>query len=236
MIPIYFFKKGKQVNVTTEPPVSNVNTGVMNIDSMRFYGDSITYGMSADGGLDYASKISQYFNVTKNNSAISGTTLVNSYPNNFRESCYGSVPNKGVLKEFLLIAYGTNDGRSEHPYSTPPNHTPAMFFSQYQESIDIILAKGWLVSEIILLTPFYVPDVDLATYSTDRAHYEVYVQNVKDTATANGIVYFDVYTYMKNNGGNSLISGDNVHPTNAGHELIFQGLKAVLNSIIKIKV
>jgi len=224
MIPIVYLNK----NI--------VPSSKMSIDSFYFFGDSITYGMSAGTGLDYASKTSQYFNVVKNNLAVSSTTLSNSYyPNSFRDTCSSIVPNKGSMKSFIIIAHGTNDGRSEHPFLTTPYNTPAIYNTQFQEVLDIIYSKGWLKSEIILVTPFYVDDTDLATYSTDRLHYEVYVQKLKDVAMANGITYYDAYNEMINNGGNSLLSSDHVHPNNTGHDVIFLGLKNILNTKINVK-
>lgn len=207
------------------------------IDSMYFYGDSITYGMSSTAGNDYATKTASYFNVVKNNLAVSGECLSNyHYPNNFRDAVSTVVPSKGSLKSFLVIAFGTNDARSEYPFSGTPWNIPTLYYSQFQECLNIIYSKGWLKSEIVLITPFYDTDFDLAAYNTDRSHYEVYVQKLKDLALANEIICFDSYSYMLNNGGESLIDPtDHIHPTNAGHTVIFNGLKNILSQVINVK-
>jgi len=208
----------------------------LNIDSIYFYGDSITFGMGSSDGNDFATKTAEYFDVVKYNLSVSSQRVSNyHYTNNFRDAVSKVVPEKGLKKSILIIAFGTNDARLANPFLESPDNTPELYYSQFQGCLDVILKKGWLRSEIVFITPFYGTETDLATYKTDRKHYEEYVKKTKTLAKINHIALFDAYDYMRINGGKSLISSDNIHPNDKGHEVISEGLIAFLDKIINVK-
>jgi lysophospholipase L1-like esterase len=212
---------------------SKDNSNKLDVDTIYFFGDSITFGMGSSEGNDFASKTSDYFDVNKINVAVSAQRLTNyNYPNNFRDSVSKVVPIKGNMKGILIIAFGTNDARLQNPFSDNPTNNPDIYYSQFQECLNVIASKGWLKSEIILISPFYDTDKDLSTYNTNRQIYESYVNKLKQLASDNKITFFDAYRYMQRSGGDKLISSDNIHPNDSGYDVLSEGLIAILDKKI----
>jgi lysophospholipase L1-like esterase len=57
---------------------------------------------------------------------------------------------------------------------------------------------------------------------------QAYRNAVSAVATATGTKYADVYQYMVDNGGDTLIGADGVHPNDAGHAAIAAAFLSVL--------
>ena len=213
---------------------TNTNSSLAEINDIQFFGDSITYGMNASVDANcYASLLATYFNKIKHNNGISGTHLENYWSgdtNNFRDNVNSWISTKGSNKSLIVLAYGTNDGRGS---ADPAYYTPTKFYNQYNECIDIITNKGWGSRDILIVTPFYTKDSDLSTYGVTRSKYEEFVTQSQNVATNKNTLLFDAYHYMLNNGGDTLVSSDAVHPNDTGHNTIFTGLKNYLVTKIK---
>jgi lysophospholipase L1-like esterase len=112
----------------------------------------------------------------------------------------------------IFIAYGVNDAFANNSF--PGSWTTTEFLANLESIIlYLIYKKNWLITEIVLVSCTY------ATNATLLARLPNYNAVIQSLAIKYGIQYCDVYTYMMNNGGASLLA-DGTHPNDAGHQVI----------------
>lgn len=190
----------------------NITSESLSGDSIVFIGDSITNG-GISGSWPYST--STAIDNTKRFSALicarMGVTEVN-------EGVFGAKVTAAVSQtptwvagmRFLVVAFGVNDVKT-------PGYTSAQFNTDYNAAITGILAKGWNINQLILVSiigvytdPTYVPSVPA---------FNAVIQGV---ATANNIPFVDAWTPLAN--GSILpqaeTSGDGIHPNTYGHRLL----------------
>ena len=192
------------------------------------FGDSIVYGQGASTLQDqWLIHLSSSMRCGYSNKGVSGTVLQNSndsggspMANNGRDRYVASLTGSNK-RDLCIINYGLNDLR----YTASVDFTVANYITDYQEIITGLLGLGYTTGTIVLCSPYWIPDAGYITGSagftgSNRTIHESYVAAVRELARTNGLKYADVYAYMRDNGGAALVSGDNIHPNNAGHKAI----------------
>lgn len=192
-----------------------------------FFGDSITAGVGASVTANrWSSVLASRLGITENNKGISGSVLQNTAPaqsGNGRDRYLVDVYNQRPWRIFIL--YGINDIR----YNSP-DWTPAAFQNDLQEVVGGLISGGVNADDIVLGSPPFVtgyipsPPYDGGSISRHLAH----VDAVAAVAANSGTRYVDVYRWMMNNGGASLLTNDTVHPNDAGHAAITNAFFSVL--------
>lgn len=199
-------------------------------DGVLFYGDSITGGTGAsDNAHRWTSLLSAAKFVTETNNQIAGGMMQNTTPPGpplaagFRDSVAAVPARVASERKSICIAFGTNDVGFNCPA-----WTVAVFKQQYRESLQILNGKGWSRHNILLISPYYFNVVTSApsyafwgvTTPATVQRLEDHVQAVKELSIEFHTKYVDAYTYMKNNGGDTLLGVDGLHPNNAGYAAI----------------
>lgn len=117
----------------------------------------------------------------------------------------------------VVVLLGTNDCGL---VDTDVNGTPALI-TAYQNSmsaiIQALLDGGMSASNIIVGSRTYA---NPAAAQHSLAKQALYVAAAHAAASGKNVQYMDVNVYMKDNGGNSLVIADNVHPNDSGHAAI----------------
>jgi len=204
-----------------------------------FFGDSITTG---SGATDSAHRFSSLIIANKSslgwvelNCGLSGQSLQNTVQNTVNV-IGGAVQNNArdsyttqllaFYPQRVFILYGVNDLRLNDAAFTASN-----FENDLSEIVDAIIAAGVLPTNIIIGSPPYLP---AATYEANAPYdggslekHAAYIAACAAVAMAKGIKYVDVYQYMADNGGDTLIA-DGIHPNDAGHAAIAAAFLSVL--------
>lgn len=127
-------------------------------------------------------------------------------------------------RELAILAAGFNDARYT---AAPATMNVANYKTDLTTVVTDTIARGVPRRSLVLVSPYYITDVGLASGSGDpefngqsRAGFEAFVTACAEVAAEQNLYYADVYAAMRDGGGASLISGDNIHPNNAGHILI----------------
>lgn len=206
-------------------------------DTMVAFGDSVTAGT---GASDAAHRWANIVATTKSwqlvNSGLASTTLQNTTQNSV-STIGGAVDNNGrdtyisrVLQkapQYVLVLYGLNDLRLNDVA-----FTVALFQNDLGEVVDALIAAGVAATQIVIGSPTYIPATSYGLGSpwdgATAQKYTDYIAACSAVATAKGTKYIDVYQWMADNGGDTLISGDNIHPNDAGHAAIANAFLSVL--------
>lgn len=214
------------------------------VSSLVGFGDSITVGALIDDTNDkWLHRVSAAINSgTRVNAGINGTVLQNSpdssgspRANNGRNR-FVSTMTGANKREMAIIAYGFNDARY---VAAPATFNVAGYENDLNEVIAGLRIAGYPADRLVIVAPYYITNTGLSTGSAGfsgqtRVGFEAFVAAARRVAEAHGCWYFDAYAWMRDNGGASLISGDNIHPNVTGHEVIAQGMlyqSARLNTI-----
>lgn len=197
--------------------------------SIVVFGDSITEGNAASTAANrWANLTASSLSGTLLNKGISGTYLQNTVlsgtglpqTNNGRDRYVDALLGRNK-QDKVFILYGTNDIRS---YPAQPTLNVTDFTTDYGEILSGLIAGGYAPDDITIGTAPYCSYYDDPTEGPiQQVLYNTAVYNL---AVTYGVRYADVYTYMLNNGAGTLISGDNLHPNNAGHAAISTALLA----------
>ena len=127
----------------------------------------------------------------------------------------------------MLVLYGLNDLRLDDAVFTAANYQ-----NDLGEVVDGLIAAGVDPQRIVIGSPPYIPEASYALYSPynggSLVKHAQYVAACATVATAKGTKYIDVYQWMADNGGDALISGDGIHPNDAGHAQIAAAFLSVL--------
>lgn len=180
--------------------------------AVMFQGDSISTDYNIPANTGWTTLLANNKSWYKVSAAMSGRTLNNSQNNSLYRLKDLDIPRYSTEYLYSIIALGIND--SIITTSVPVQS----FIDQYNLTIDDYVSKGWDLSKLTLLTPYYKKNPDSRLLS--------FVQAVKDIGAARGIRVIDIYTYMLNNGGDTLIQADGIHPTEAGHTVIYNYVSA----------
>lgn len=215
-------------NVITVPSLlSNRATAV-------YFGDSITFGQGASKTyLDWQRTTAASMRVINTNQGIQGTVLQNSnlgtgspQVNNGRDR-YVAALTGAAKRDVCFINYGFNDLR----YTGGGDMSLANFIIDYQEILTGLLGAGYAATDIVIGSPYWISDFGYTQGTagftgSNRTVHESYVAACRALAVTNGTLYADVYAAMRDGGGESLISGDYIHPNDAGYRVISQAMMA----------
>lgn len=204
--------------------------------SLAGFGDSITVGQAASGTAQrWLDIVAAALGAgTPLNQGISGTVLQNSpdsggsaRANNGRDRFVSALLGANQ-RDGVCIAYGFNDARY---MAAPGTFNVAGFAQDLGEVLSGLITGGYARGKIVVMSPYYITDAGLGTGSTgftgqSRAGFETFVSAAADAAAAFGVFYADVYAWMRDHGGASLISGDDIHPNDSGHAAIAAGVLA----------
>lgn len=194
---------------------------------IEWFGDSYTIGSGASPISNrFTTIVSNALGATEINHGVAGTTMEKRVPIDYMASPnmvdnVVNIPTKTASKAMIVFAFGLNDmGQTATDYNVTNYKT------DYQFVINNAISKGWLPSQILIIPAYYIGSAGYATYATitgnpapTQARHLEFIQAAKEIALTNGTMYFDIYQdQLKND--TSLISGDNIHPTNAGHAYI----------------
>lgn len=201
------------------------------------FGDSITRGVSAsDAAHQWLNIVAAAKNWQLVNSGTDGTVLQNSVQNavatigaaaanNGRDTYVERVTAHGPIS--VLILYGLNDLRLNDA-----GFSVANFQNDLGEVIDGIVAAGTRAADIVIGSPPYIPAAVYTMYAPwdggTALKHAAHVAAAAAVASSKGTKYIDVYQWMADNGGNALISGDGIHPNDAGHAAIANAFLSVL--------
>lgn len=193
-------------------------------------GDSITVGQQAsDAAHQWINLVSAALSAgTPLNQGIQGTVLQNSNDsggaprtNNGRDR-YVSALLGTNKKEMAFVAYGFNDARYT---GAPSTLNVANYTVDLREVVKGLLGGGYGPDRICIVSPYWISDTGLNTGSAGftgqtRALFEQFVAAAASVAAEFGVYYADAYAAMRDNGGESLIYTDFIHPIDAGHAVI----------------
>jgi lysophospholipase L1-like esterase len=222
-----FFHAQNSPNMTSGGfmiPTADGTTG----SDVYFFGDSITNGVGASvSSARWTTLLSSAKGWTEN------TTGLNGYHIAPVGSCTSrslwdktTIPTKTNAMKYLFIAFGVNDHFLDNS-----NTTSAQYQTAIEQAIDEATSKGWQNRRIIILPPYYTNynNSGQASYCspalTDGTRKAAFVAAAQAAANAKGTNYYNIYQYMADNGGNSLI-GDGIHPNDAGYVVIKDALNA----------
>lgn len=205
-------------------------------ESVVGFGDSITVGTAGVSGVynSWLNILGATTGAVVTNKGLSGTVLQNSNDaegaprsGNGRDRYVADLTG-AAKKDVVAIMYGYNDLR----YTGGGDMSLANFVNDYQEIITGLLSSSYAASDIVLISPPWGADALYISGSagftgSNRTIHEEYVAAVRALAVANGTLYADAYSHMRDNGGEKLIYSDNIHPNNEGHEVIYD---AVINA------
>lgn len=198
----------------------------------NFIGDSITEGQaSSASAYAWASLVSAAKGAVQTNLGAPGTVLQNSngaggvpLSNNGYSRILGGALTAANKKAMAFIAYGYNDARY---VAANDSFNVAGFVRDLRASIDYLKANGVSEAEICIVTPYWISDAGLNVGAggfsgQTRVGFERFVAAAKRVAREYGTYLADTYTPMKDAAaaGQTIISADNIHPTDLGHQII----------------
>jgi lysophospholipase L1-like esterase len=205
---------------------------------MVYFGDSITGG---EGASDNAHKWTTIVTNARGYTSaivegIDGTPLQNTNQNTV-DTIGGAVDDNGRdtytsrvcahLAKYAVILYGLNDLRLDDAAFSSAN-----FQTDLGELVDGLTASGIPADNIVIGSPPYVPEASYALYDPwdagSRVKHAAYSAACAAVAATKHTRYADVYGYMTNQGGDSLIGVDGIHPNDSGHAAIAAALLLAL--------
>lgn len=213
------------------------------VTSLVGIGDSITVGINAtEAAQRWLNIASAAINSgTLTNAGVSGSVLQNSADSggsarasNGRDRFVAAMTGSNK-RDLAIVAYGFNDARYT---AAPATFNVAAYQNDLSEVVSGLRIAGYPANRIVIVAPYWISDTGLATGSTGftgqtRAGFEAFVAAARAVADEHGTLYHDAYAWMRDNGAATLIDTDNIHPNNAGHAKIAEGVlyhSSALNS------
>jgi len=127
---------------------------------------------------------------------------------------------KANKRDFLVINYGFNDSR----YTQTAHATQlGAFIDDYREVLNGLIIDGYKPERIMLGNMYCVSVARLnnTVPPQPRVDYEDFVNAIEALAKEYGTFFAPTYQFMNSNGGpGALIGGDDLHPNDAGHDII----------------
>jgi len=195
-------------------------------DTIYFFGDSYTAGSGATSGYRWTTLFSYRMGCVEKNMGVAGTTLQKRVPIDYMSSPnmidnLPNVPQKSFKIKMLVFAFGLNDMGQ-----TAPAYNVTNYKADYDSVMHYCINKGWSSNEILIIPPYWIGTAGYAAYAsitgnaapTLQRHLD-FVFATQETATKWGTLYFDIFTAQLRN-DTTLISGDNIHPTDDGYKYI----------------
>jgi lysophospholipase L1-like esterase len=198
------------------------------------FGDSIAMGSAASIAANrWLNRVAAALGAgTPLNKAISGTVLQNSNdaggsprPDNGRDR-YAADLLGANKREGVFVAYGFNDARY---MAAPATLNLANYQNDLCEVLGGLAAGGYPRDRIVMVAPYWISDTGLTTGSSgfsgqNRAGFEAHVAAAQAVARGYGTWWADAYGWMRDHGAATLISGDHIHPNDAGHAAIAEAV------------
>jgi lysophospholipase L1-like esterase len=249
IVALLFLVTGCKKDIYTQPinndeAVSKTSSSTQETTTLQsnvfYFGDSITSGVTSVNGTgtvtdkNWAALLSADMGWTCHNLGIPGTTMVKSVNGNIEANSMYSraekeIPQKRAKDKYLFFAYGINDVLKNYD-----DVSTAQFKEDYQYVLNVAFARGWKPQDIVLLNGYYCLISGYAIYNiapfADRNRHMAFNSAIKTVADSNKTRFIDIYGYMQNNGGDTLLIFDGIHPTLTGYNVIAQGVKKVINS------
>lgn len=174
-------------------------------DTIIGFGDSNTAGQ---GSTSYLVGLASQMGLAFTQAGISGSLFTTNNASSGYTRYASQIVSK-PLTDYLVVQYCTND---------VGNVSPSAYAIEFNAMMnDLVNVKGWNPSRICLVTPPYQRDnVNAALLDQFAAVYSA-------AATLYGTKFWDFLTWMRNNGGNSLLS-DNVHVLQAAQNAMQAGV------------
>ena len=193
------------------------------------FGTSIEVSQGVVDSLSWPYLFAKRNGLTLRNHAVAGSFLEKQTPNNptgLNSSVMdilSSIPNY-VAGNYLYFGGWIND-----VIYTGTNYNTTNFVSDYSKVADtVLIARGYPAGNVYVNGPGYVSPTSYASVAGQPA--ATLARHVSfDSATAvvasnKGFHYFNMYNYMKYNGGNSLFnSSDSLHPAIWGQNVMSNG-------------
>jgi len=220
--------------LSRDSSISNVNySNSVNIgdsitaqtDSVFYYGTSIEVGTGATSApfkyttlLSASNKLSTF----ESNNGISSTRMVKltNGDNSFIDRL-SSIPSyRSTMRYFIIGTYAVNDCNLTSGIG--------IYITSLSNAIDtLLLNRNYPAKKIVVLTP----SVSWSTVAgKNYDSMKLYSDATIAVAKSKGVILIDVFKYMMNSGGRSLISSDSIHPNNAGHLAIADAINMALGS------
>ena len=198
------------------------------------FGDSIGFGVGDFEKGGWATQLRLFIDQDKKkkdnnliNLSVSGDTTRDLLARFESETKVRIRPGENRDNYTLLLAIGTNDARIDK--ANPGRDIP---IEEYQSNLEKL---------ITLANPFYAkivvigfPPVDEArtlSFKEQNFYYNENIEKYNQIAGAvtkkNGCLFIDLYPLWKDLDVTSL-SYDGLHPNTAGHELLFEQIRAIL--------
>jgi len=192
-----------------------VNYGEAKVDitgkTCYYFGDSITRGYdSVDTNQDWVSLITAATETVKDNRGIDSRSLLNGRTPNFEDNYAAEIPAFNAATDGLIaFSFGVVD------LYTSTYTATSEFIAVYETIINhTISVKGWPRERILINGLSYT--LTNGTLLND---------DITPFCIMNKLKYFNPRIYMEANGGIAL-TFDNVHPSDAGYQVYFEGLLA----------
>ena len=182
-------------------------------DTIYGYGNSIIQGVGASDGSPFFVQYCNYVNAFPLDSGVSGMLLTD-----FQVRLH-LIPNWTPHHKIMLL-YETNDYYASTPLST--------YLSEYANVINSLeIEKGYADTSIILL---FCSLSGYTSGSLTPAGMGPWANSLDSLAGVYGVPHVDLYHYMVDNGGSSLIYLPlTEHPNQAGHNVIADDMILSLN-------
>jgi len=202
--------------------------------TVYFFGNSITAGNGAsDNAHRWTTLLSGAKSFTESNHGLSGYTITKQTACVIRPhwdyTTDDPIPTKTASLKYLFISFGVNDA------FVNPGNTPSAYELTLDSAIQTAIDRGWNAKRIILNTLFFtnIDGTGVANYcnptATDETRKQLFLTAAKNAAITKGCNTINIYDYMKNNGGVSLLNADNIHPNDTGHALIAAYIGSLLD-------
>ena len=174
-----------------------------------YFGDSVTNGYnSAATNKDWVQLLTVHTGTTKDNKGTNGMSLRAGWTPNFMASYTTDIPAYNAATHGLIhFGFGIND----KAHATYTNE--ADFITDLTTVVNYAInTKGWPKERVLIIAPSYTI---YETIALSKA--------IEDYCNSEGIAFFDLRPYMASHGGLS-ITIDNVHPSDAGYQIFYEGL------------
>lgn len=190
-------------------PVSNGNY-------IAFLGDSITEGQSPQFEYQqYTWLVAKELTQTHYNYGISGATLHQA----------GGNTTKGWDTQVLNAIGEANTGiiSSIIGYNNDRNGNEVQWKADYKAGVQQLLNAGYAANKIFLFSPIHA----LFGHSGTDAQMDAMAADIQAIAAETGTTYGDLLHYSRNRAG-SYTMPDTIHPHTAGHRLMADYVKSVI--------